>query len=165
MKSMKTIKTMKSIEIYTDGSYKKIKNKVFCGYGIYFPNSEYKSIGRKFTHEPITNNRAELYAILKSLLIVNIINLKSSSVDKITQANIYSDSEYSVKSINIWHKQWLKSKKPYLNADIIDQIIEFIANADFNVNLQHINSHTNDTTEQSISNDRADQLAKLGAKR
>jgi hypothetical protein len=30
------------IDIYTDGSLIRNKNKVLCGYGIYFPNKEYK---------------------------------------------------------------------------------------------------------------------------
>ena len=64
------------IEVYTDGSLVKKDGKVYCGYGIYFPNHEYKSISRKLTHEPITNNRAELYAILKVLVLCNIINLE-----------------------------------------------------------------------------------------
>jgi hypothetical protein len=64
------------IEVYTDGSLVKKKDNVYCGYGIYFPNNEYKSISRKFTHEPITNNRAELYAILKVFVLCNIINSK-----------------------------------------------------------------------------------------
>ena len=57
------------LSIYTDGSLVRKDGKVYCGYGIYFPNHEYKSISRKFTHEPITNNRAELYAILKSIIL------------------------------------------------------------------------------------------------
>ena len=59
------------VNVYTDGSLVKKGKDVFCGYGIYFPNGEYKSISRKFTHEPITNNRAELYAILKTIIICN----------------------------------------------------------------------------------------------
>ena len=65
-----------TLEIYTDGSLVKKDGKIFCGYGIYFPNNEYKSISRPFTLKPITNNRAELYAIFKSIVISNIINLE-----------------------------------------------------------------------------------------
>ena len=64
----------KIINIYTDGSLVKKDEKIHCGYGIYFPNNEYKSIIRNFTQEPITNNRSELYAILKSIIISNIIS-------------------------------------------------------------------------------------------
>ena len=103
----------KIINIFTDGSLVKKGKNIYCGYGIYFPNSEYKPISRKFTHEPITNNRAELYAILKSIVICNIINLKrfKNKKTQIEIINIYSDSEYSVKTFNEWLPKWLKTKK------------------------------------------------------
>jgi ribonuclease HI len=149
------------IEIYTDGSYIKRNNKIYCGYGIYFPNGEYKSISRKFTHEPITNNRAELYSILKSIIISNIINNKREN--KIKEIKIYSDSEYSIKSLTIWYKNWIKSNKNYLNKDIIDEIIDHINNAPFKVNLIHVRSHTGNNDKHSINNDIVDKLAKKGA--
>lgn len=150
---------MSSIDIFTDGSYIKKGNKIYCGYGIYFPNNEYKSVGRKFTHEPITNNRAELYAIYKSLIFANIIN----KTKQISQVNIYSDSEYSVKTFNVWYPNWIKNKKPYLNKDIIDDVVEIINNSNFKVNLIHIRSHTGKKDYFSLANDKADELAKKGA--
>jgi len=153
------------IEIYTDGSFVKKKSNIFCGYGIYFPNKEYKSISRKFTHEPITNNRAELYAILKSIIISNIINKDriNNNQEKITQINIYSDSEYSVKTFNIWLPKWKITKKKYLNSDIIDEIEDHINKSPFKVNLKHIRAHTGKKDIHSISNDIVDELAKKGA--
>jgi len=150
------------IEIYTDGSYFRKNNKVYCGYGIYFPNGEYKSISRKFTHEPITNNRAELYSILKSIILSNIINDKRKD-NKIKEINIYSDSEYSVKSINIWYKNWIKTNKKYENKDIIDEIIDHKNHAPFKVNLIHVRAHTGNKDKHSINNDIVDKLAKNGA--
>lgn len=162
---MSNNKNTEIIEIYTDGSYYKKQNKIFCGYGIYFPNQEYKSISRKFTHEPITNNRAELYSILKSIILSNIINNKRTkkNLNPIKEINIYSDSEYSVKSITIWYKNWIKTNKDYLNKDIIDQIMDHINHAPFKVNLIHVRSHTGKTDKHSINNDIVDKLAKSGA--
>lgn len=155
---------IKSIEIYTDGSLMKKKNGTYCGYSVYFPNNEYgKQIGRKFKHEPITNNRAELYAILKAIKLANIINKRNNnSVEKI---NIYSDSEYAVNSINIWLENWRKKSKPYANADIIDQIDLLIGKVSFIVSIIHINSHTGLDNVHSIGNNFADKLAKKGAMR
>lgn len=153
------------IEVYTDGSLIKKDGKVYCGYGIYFPNNEYKSISRKFTHEPITNNRAELYAILKVLILCNIINLKriKKSDPEITQVNIYSDSEYSVKTFNEWLPKWKKTKKIYLNADIIDEIDELLQNVSYKVKFNHVRSHTGKNDFHSICNNKADELAKARA--
>ena len=79
------------INAYTDGSLVRKGKDVYCGYGIYFPNGEYKPISRKFTHEPITNNRAELYAILKTIILCNIINMER-----------IKDNQPSVKILNIY---------------------------------------------------------------
>ena len=153
------------IEAFTDGSLVKKEGKIYCGYGIYFPNNEYKSISRKFTHKPITNNRAELYAILKVLVISNIINLNriKNNQTKIKQVNIYSDSEYSVKTFNIWLPKWKKNKKEYLNPDIINEIDEHLQIAPFKVKFVHVKAHTGKTDKFSVSNDIVDKLAKKGA--
>jgi ribonuclease HI len=153
------------VEIYTDGSFIKNKNGIKCGYGIYFPNGEYKSIGRKFTHAPITNNRAELYAILKTIILCNIINEKriTEGDKKIKEIIIYTDSEYSVKTLTIWYKNWIKIGKKYLNKDIIDLIVDAMKDADFKVKLKHVRAHTGKKDPHSIANDVADGLAKKGA--
>jgi ribonuclease HI len=153
------------IEVYTDGSLVKKDGKVFCGYGIYFPNHEYKSISRKFTHEPITNNRAELYAILKVLVLSNIINLEriKNNQEEIKQVNIYSDSEYSVKTFNNWLPKWKKTKKEYLNPDIINEIDTMIQIAPYKIVFTHIRAHTGKKDVHSIANDIVDGLAKKGA--
>lgn len=154
-----------TLEIYTDGSLVKKGENTYCGYGIYFPNHEYKSISRKFTHEPITNNRAELYAILKSIVISNIINLGriKNNQPEIKLVNIYTDSEYSVKTFNEWLPKWKKSKKEYKNPDIIDEIETHIAIAPFKIIMKHVRAHTGKTDIHSMSNNIVDELAKKGA--
>lgn len=154
-----------TLEIYTDGSLVKKDGNIYCGYGIYFPNHEYKSISRKFTHEPITNNRAELYAILKSIVLANMINLKRIKNEQveIKQVNIYSDSEYSVKTFNEWLPKWKKTLKEYKNPDIINEIEKHIKVAPFKVNFKHVRAHTGKKDIHSISNDIVDELAKKGA--
>jgi ribonuclease HI len=154
-----------TLEIYTDGSYVKKKNTIYCGYGIYFLNQEYKLISRKFSHLPLTNNRAELYAILKSIVISNIINLKrlKNNEEPIKLINIYSDSEYSVKIFNEWLSNWKKNKKEYKNPDIVNEIEKHINKSPFKVVLKHIRAHTGKTDIHSISNNIADELAKKGA--
>ena len=153
------------INIYTDGSLVRKDSKVFCGYGIYFSNNEYKPISRKFTHEPITNNRAELYAIQKSIIISNIINLDriKNNQEQIKIINIYSDSEYCVKTFNNWLPKWKKINKKYLNADIIDEISDHISNSPFKVNLFHVRAHTGKNDPHSVANQIVDDLAKKGA--
>ena len=149
----------KNISIYTDGSYYKIGYKEYCGYGIYFPNDEYKSISRPFTHKPISNNRAEIYAIMKSVIIGNIIY----NTEKINKITIYSDSEYVIKTVTKWYQQWQKNGKEYKNKDLLDELMTRIKHSPFKVAFQHVRAHTGRLDEHSINNDKVDKLAKEGA--
>lgn len=155
------------IDVYTDGSLIRKNGNIYCGYGIYFPNHEYKSISRNFTHEPITNNRAELYAILKTLVLCNIINLEriKNNQEQIKVVRIYSDSEYSIKTFNDWLPKWKKTKKEYLNADIINEIDIQLQTVPYKVILTHIRAHTRGNDPHSIANNIVDELAKKGAYR
>jgi len=153
-----------TIKIFTDGSFKKLKNKqVLCGYGIFFPNGELPNVSRPFIHEPLTNQRAELYAILKSLR--NIIK-EGKNYDEI---HIYTDSEYSIKSLTEWYKNWEKNnwinskKEPVLNQDIIKPIIKIIKSYNGKIKFTHVNSHTGKQDFESLSNEMADKLANEGA--
>lgn len=153
------------VNAYTDGSLIRRGKEIYCGYGIYFPNGEYKPISRKFTHEPITNNRAELYAILKTIVLCNKINLKrfQENIKLIDTVNIYSDSEYSVKTFNEWLPKWLKTKKEYMNPDIIDEIRDHLEHSTFKVNFIHVRAHTGKDDPHSKANHVVDELAKKGA--
>lgn len=155
------------INVYTDGSLIRKGKNVYCGYGIYFSGGEYKSISRKFTHEPITNNRAELYAILKAIILTNKIDQQriKTNNSRITKLTIYSDSEYSVKTFNEWLPKWLKTKKDYLNPDIINEIMDHMKNAPFKIVLMHIRAHTGKKDQHSLANEIVDDLAKRGAMR
>ncbi len=150
---------------YTDGSLIRKNGEIYCGYGIYFSGGEYKSISRKFTHAPITNNRAELYAILKTIILTNKIDNKRmlSNEPRITKLKIYSDSEYSVKTYNEWLPRWLKTGKEYLNSDIINETMDHMKNAKFKIVLIHVRAHTGKNDPHSVANDIVDSLAKRGA--
>ena len=86
-----------------------VKNKKqYGGIGIYYYNEKnnvdynHKEISRSLNSDnKITNNIAELKAVI--FLIENIIQNYNNQLIK-----IYSDSEYVIKSITIWAKQWRK---------------------------------------------------------
>jgi ribonuclease HI len=154
----------KSIRIFTDGSFKKLKNKkTLSGYGIYFPDGELDNVSRPFIHKPLTNQRAELYAILKSLR-----NIEKNKL-KLDEIHIYTDSEYSIKSLTVWYKTWEKNEwknsknEPVMNQDIIRPIIKLIKKFPGNVKFTHVNSHTGKQDFESLSNEMADKLANEGA--
>ena len=128
------------IKILTDGSFKKLKNKkILCGYGIYFPNGELENVARPFIHEPLTNQRVELYAILKALR-----NIEKNKVQFDT-IMIYTDSEYSIKSVTEWYKSWEKNNwknakgQAVMNQDIIRPLIKILKSNSGKIKFQNVN--------------------------
>ena len=95
----------------------------------------------------------------------NIINNSRNTTNKIKKINIYSDSEYSVKTFNEWLPKWKKLSKKYLNSDLINKIDEIINTVEFQVKLIHVRSHSTSNDIHSISNNIVDELAKKGAMR
>jgi ribonuclease HI len=151
------------IEVYTDGSYLKIGGVKKAGYGVHFPNGELPDIGKPFNHLPLTNQRAELYAIYKALK-------KITGLLQFDNIHVYSDSEYSIKSLTIWIKSWKKngwkssSGKPVENQDIITNIDVILKEHKGKIKFSHVRAHTGKTDPQSIGNQKADQLANIGSR-
>lgn len=148
---------LKSIDVYTDGSFKKTKTHVYCGYGIYFPGKELKNVAAPFEIGEKTINRAELHAIYQAILRIK----KNYTFDKI---NIYTDSNYSKESLTNWINNWKKNNwknsagKAVENQDIIKKIDKYMQLYHQKINIIWIPSHSNNK-----NNDEADRLAKLGA--
>jgi len=142
------------IYIYTDGScINNGKKNAQAGIGVYCVDFE---ISEKLQGLQ-TNQRAELFAILKALLTVNIL--------KYNKITIYTDSLYSINCITKWIKNWKKNgwldknKKPVKNKDLIENIDRILIKYT-HINFIHIFSHTNLQDIHSINNDKADILAK-----
>jgi ribonuclease HI len=150
------------ISVFTDGSFIKRASNIYCGFGVLYPNKEYNNISRPFTKEPLTNQRAELYAIYKAIKKIN----KSEENANIL---IYTDSEYSIKSLTIWIKNWKVNNwisstgKEVMNKDIIKKIDNLIISHKGEIKFQHVRSHTSKQDYESINNDIVDKLAKDGA--
>lgn len=161
---MSNKKHLTTIDAYTDGSCKKTSSGDICGYGIYFPGKQLKNVAAPFTKGEITNNRAELHAIHQA--IVRIV--KSFTFDLI---NIYTDSEYSQKSLTVWIDNWKKSnwlnskKKPVDNQDIIKKIDRYLQKYSGKINIQWVRAHTGQTDIHSVNNAKADLLANKGSER
>jgi len=150
------------ITVYTDGScINNGKPNAKCGYGVYFPNEELPNISKPFVLQPLTNQRSELYAIYKALKKIT----KKLSFNKV---NVYSDSEYSIKCLTVWIKNWKKNNwktsnnKPVSNQDIIIKIDEILSKHPNKISFIHVRSHTGKTDIHSIGNDKADKLAETG---
>lgn len=150
-----------NIIVFTDGSCVRKKNVVIsCGYGIYFPNKEIENISKKFTYGEPTNQRAELYAIYKAIKEVTK-NFEFKKLD------IYTDSEYSIKSLTIWINNWKKNNwkssqnKDVANQDIIKKIDIYLQQYQNKINFHHIYSHTGKQDFYSKCNEEADKLSRI----
>lgn len=152
----------KLIIAFTDGSFIKHLNK--CGYGVYFPNKEYKNISRRFKIEPLSNQRAELYAIYKAIKRV-------SKDDNKLDIKIYTDLEYSINSLTKWINTWKTNNwksstgKDVANQDLIKKIDKLMTEHMGKIEFQHVRAHTGKKDELSINNDIVDKLAKDGGDR
>lgn len=164
----------REIKVFTDGSY--VKATQACGYGVLFPNKEYENISKPFTIEPKTNQRAELYAIYSGIKTVYKDLKKRNETNETNKTNkviitIYTDSEYSIKSLTVWIINWKKNNwkattgKDVLNQDLIiklDKLIEKFKSKFGLIKFIHVRSHTGRKDFESINNDLVDVLAKNG---
>lgn len=125
--------------VFTDGSYNKISKR--CGYGIFFGDNDIRNVGKEIT-EKKTNNIAELTAILKAIEIM----IKSDEYKLGNIIEIYSDSEYCIKSILYWSEKWEQNgwktanNKPVKNKDLIQEIRKFYL-SDHRIQLLHVKAH------------------------
>lgn len=145
-----------TFDAYTDGSYLFKTSSGGWAY-VLVSNDRQNVICSKSGHLPPdlkikpTNNRAELLAILN--LIVDFPNL---------DLNIYSDSQYSIKSITIWSNKWKKNgwktskNLPVENRDFIERIINLIS--DRYVRFFHVKAHNGDHFNEIV-----DKLAREAA--
>ncbi len=153
------------IVVFTDGScIGQSSDCPYGGYGVYFPNKELEDVSEPLLLKPITNQRAELYAIYTALdKLIGKLDFNTIT--------IYSDSEYSIKSLTKWIYKWKENgwmcsnKKPVKNKDIIEPIFNLLEKYPSKIKFIHVKSHTGNKDFVSIGNERADQLAVDGTRK
>lgn len=149
------MKHIKQIIAYTDGSLRREKGGIKCGYGVYYEGDILPRISRPFTRAPITNNRAELYAVYRAIRVA----AKNVTFDRIT---IFCDSQLTVNSLTSWIDRWRKNGwktangKTVKNQDLIKAVYALMCEHD--VVLKWVRAHVG--TE---GNEIADELANKGA--
>ncbi|KAJ7117820.1 ribonuclease H-like domain-containing protein, partial [Mycena epipterygia] len=135
-------------KVYTDGSC--LDNgsvNARAGAGIYFgPNNKNNSSLRVTGDQ--TNNRGELLAILYCL--------SSAPMDK--RLDVYSDSEYAIRSIVYWAPGHTDAGWKCANSDLLKDIVSWIQYRIAPVHFYHVKAHSGNH-----HNDAADAAAKAGA--
>jgi len=175
MKSKKKI-----VEVFTDGSSfnnsRKATKKLAGGIGVFWGINDIKNISEPFYIKPITNNRAEIYAVIKA------IETYAVSYDQKCKGNITlkinTDSMLLINTMTKWYKTWkargwkkADGKTP-LNLDLLchlDHLIEKYKKC-FTVEFSHVRAHKSPPRDKKtkkyflwFGNDQADYLAKQGS--
>ncbi|KAJ7165503.1 ribonuclease H-like domain-containing protein, partial [Mycena crocata] len=136
------------IKVYTDGScLHNGKPHARAGAGVFVgPNNKFNT-SLRVTGEQ-TNNRGELLAILYCLSIIPANR----------RIDIYSDSEYSIRSIVYWAPGHAEAGWKCANSDLIQDIVSWIKFRTAPVHFYHVKAHSGNQ-----HNDAADAAAKIGA--
>jgi ribonuclease HI len=107
---------------------------------------------RSGAEDPTTNNRMELRGLIEAFRMI----------DPDESAAIYSDSQYSVKTVNEWaagwaEKGWKRKGGEILNLDLVQELYA-LAQSRPNASLEWIRGHAGNTW-----NEHADALARTAA--
>ena len=126
------------VEIHTDGGCDRNAN----GLGAWAWVSTEPTSGERVTRAgamlSTTNNRMEMLAVIKAL----------DEVEIGTPVTVYSDSEYVVKGVTVWARQWIKNGwrtragQPVKNRDLWQALIDIYQLHD--VKLVHVPGHSGD---------------------
>jgi ribonuclease HI len=182
---------MRTISVYTDGSVSNNGKGELArgGIGVYYSKGNSLNVSEPFFLRPITNQRAELYAIIKSIenLFYSLNNTFTKSIMKNdgqiennVKVKIYSDSEYSINCVTKWIEKWKRKgwktvqQKNVKNRDLIEWLYYLIhkyAKSEIEFEFIHVSSHQDapkdkESEEYKIwyGNDVADKFAVDGRK-
>ncbi|CAG8842791.1 9437_t:CDS:2, partial [Gigaspora margarita] len=113
-----------------------------------------KDIVKNDINDNQTNNRAEIFAIIRAIEICN---------DKVKPLNIMTDCKYIINTIEYWIKNWERNNyisyhnKPIKNSDFFKRLKSLINYRIGTVKFIHIRGHMGN-----YSNEQANRLAKEG---
>jgi ribonuclease HI len=159
------------IIIFTDGSYKPDG----AGIGVVFPQYEHHNLSESLPFEHKTNNRAELWAIIRSFQVIKE-NKEEFNLSGCRYIKIYSDSMLMVQTFNIWLEGW--KQKDYVgikNSDLLKiayELVDYFKTIKIPIRFIHIYGHQRQPNSKNeilwykwYCNDAADKLAKQGCEK
>jgi ribonuclease HI len=145
-----------TLYVYTDGACSNNGSKnARAGIGIYFDKENPNNVSRELIGDKLTNNIAELTAIIEAILIIKTIDIPNKV--------IVTDSEYAIKCATTYGeklemKEWkVKEGKKIPNLDLVKKVYEMTNK--YKIKYQHVMAHTGNKDKHSIGNYHADYLA------
>jgi len=149
--------------IYTDGACP--RNGMVdgrAGIGVFFGSGDERNISARLPGHHQTNQRAELFAILKAL---ETLHTQRTSTKR--HVFILTDSDYAVKALTVWAVKWEQGAwkntqgKDVVSKDLFKRardMLRLLAHTGTVVELRHVAGHAG-----IVGNEMADQLAVAGA--
>lgn len=125
------------IEIYTDGACSNNgRDEAKAGIGVYYVTDKIQDISERLPGKNQTNNRAELYAIIRALEELDryLRNDLEVYLEHHVEVIVYSDSKYCV---NIINEGWNRKK----NTDLWEQLDKIHA-CYKNLKFQYVRGHS-----------------------
>lgn len=164
------------VPVYTDGcifNNQRMEGKITVGgIGVFFPDYKEYNVSEPFTNEPITNNRAELTAVMIAILKFMVLKEDTNRPLKLV---IHTDSQYTIKCMTEWIGKWkvnnwkTASGKTVMNQELIKDLDHLLQRN--NVEFKYVPAHTKEPSDKNseehrhwYGNDCADKMAKDGAK-
>jgi len=155
-----------AITIYTDGACTENgKVGAKAGYGVFFGDNDARNISARLIGRHQTNQRAELFAVLKAL---ETIHLGSQGEFRGRPVFILTDSMYTINALTIWGQSWERNdwRRPdgqfVVSMDFIKrarELLRTLHDLNIRVKITHVSGHSG-----VWGNEMADQLAVRGAK-
>jgi len=162
------------ISVFTDGSADNmIQDK--GGVGVYFPDNKFKkyNLSKQYVMDKCTNQKMEIIACIHA---IRRAAKAMENEGKEWSLTIYSDSEYTIKSMTQYAPKWIlygwkrkigKQLKPISNLVYIKKL--YVLTKIYPVKYIHVRSHKKAPPDKTShewfcwnGNDEADKLAKSG---
>ena len=133
IQQLKKLKTVNRTVIYTDGACKNNgQNKSIGGIGVYFGDGDPRNVASTIEGY-VTNNRAELYAVIIALQIC--LNRNDKYIE------IKSDSNYVIEGITKYISSWKQRKwKNIKNIDLWVKLDKL--NEELDIKWTHVAAHS-----------------------
>jgi len=145
-----------NLYVYTDGACINNGSKdARASIGIFFSKDNPNNVSRELIGKDLTNNIAELTAIIEAILIIKSL--------KIPNKIIITDSNYAILCATTYGdklelKEWkVKEGKKIPNLDLIKELYKLTKKYD--IKYQHIKAHTGKKDKHSLGNYYADLFA------
>jgi ribonuclease HI len=132
------------VEVFTDGStINNGKKNASGGVGVFFYDDSFKNISERYNSNNVTNQKCEILAIIKGL---QVIKSKFGRHSKKINILIHTDSEYCIKCMNSYIKNWIRNNWKLRNGNNVKnrnllELLLNLSNEFNNISYNHIRSH------------------------